>query len=133
MVVVAVIAILTTMVMPRFGSLMVRAKEAVVMGNLGGLRSAVSIYYAQNEGQYPRSLTGIIAIFGRFPIVTIPKADGKGAYHENVGLTWTGGPTFICDASSGDIWFIYDSGPSAGLVFVNCTHMDSRGKVWSSY
>ncbi len=53
MLVVAIIGLLAAIAIPKFGNLVIKAREASVKGALGTLRSAISIYYANNEGQYP--------------------------------------------------------------------------------
>ena len=52
MIVVAIIGILAAIAIPRFANLIVKAREGATKGNLGALRSAVSIYYGDNEGFY---------------------------------------------------------------------------------
>jgi prepilin-type N-terminal cleavage/methylation domain-containing protein len=53
MIVAAIIAILAMIALPKFSNLIDRAREASTKGNLGALRSALSIYQADNEGQSP--------------------------------------------------------------------------------
>ncbi|MBK7546276.1 MAG: prepilin-type N-terminal cleavage/methylation domain-containing protein [Elusimicrobia bacterium] len=53
MLVVAIIGLLASIAIPKFGKLIIRSKEAAVKGKLGSLRSAISIYYAENEGEFP--------------------------------------------------------------------------------
>ncbi|MBK8575515.1 MAG: prepilin-type N-terminal cleavage/methylation domain-containing protein [Elusimicrobia bacterium] len=53
MVTVAIVSILSSVVIPKFGNMVIRAKESSTKGALGALRSALSIYYADNEGRFP--------------------------------------------------------------------------------
>ncbi|HND63455.1 MAG TPA: prepilin-type N-terminal cleavage/methylation domain-containing protein, partial [Elusimicrobiota bacterium] len=50
MLVVAIIGLLAAIAIPKFANLVVKAKEASVRGKIGSVRSAMSIYYADNEG-----------------------------------------------------------------------------------
>jgi len=56
MIVVAIIGILAAIAIPKFASLLRKSNEGACKGNLGALRSALSIYYGDMEGQYPDSL-----------------------------------------------------------------------------
>lgn len=57
MIVVAIIGILAAIAIPRFAQLIDKAREAGARGNLGALRSAIAIYYGDNKGVWPASLT----------------------------------------------------------------------------
>ncbi|HND64395.1 MAG TPA: prepilin-type N-terminal cleavage/methylation domain-containing protein, partial [Elusimicrobiota bacterium] len=50
MLVVAIIGLLAAIAVPKFANLVIKAKEASTRGKLGTVRSALSIYYADNEG-----------------------------------------------------------------------------------
>jgi prepilin-type N-terminal cleavage/methylation domain-containing protein len=54
MIVSAILAILAMIALPKFANLIDRSREASMKGALGSLRSALSIYYADNDGVYPR-------------------------------------------------------------------------------
>lgn len=56
MIVVAIIGILAAIAIPRFASLIDKAREAGARGNLGALRSAIAIYYGDTKGYWPVSL-----------------------------------------------------------------------------
>ena len=64
MLVVAIIGLLAAIAIPKFANLVVKAKEASIKGKLGTLRSAISIYYADNEGIYPPQFGGFPEPFG---------------------------------------------------------------------
>src|SRR5947209_138643 len=53
MIVVAIMGVLASIVMPKFADMVVRAKEAAIKGQLGAVRSALSIYYSDTEGGTP--------------------------------------------------------------------------------
>lgn len=130
MLVVAIIALLAAIAIPKFANLVLRAKEASNKGKLGTLRSAVSIYYSDNEGTYPATPPGVglsLTPGGKYldeiPIISIPTA-GHAAVHA-FGSNPTHA-TFANDSFYG--WGFY---PPSGLVVVNCTHTDSNGTTWS--
>jgi len=56
MMVVAIISVLAAVSIPKFANLIRQAREAKTKGTLGAMRSALSIYYASNEGIYPAFL-----------------------------------------------------------------------------
>jgi prepilin-type N-terminal cleavage/methylation domain-containing protein len=53
MIVVAIIGILAAIALPKFADLITKSKESSVKGTLGTVRSALSIYYSDNEGTNP--------------------------------------------------------------------------------
>jgi prepilin-type N-terminal cleavage/methylation domain-containing protein len=57
MIVVAVLASLTLIVAPKFANMIEKAREATIKGRMGAIRSAVTIYYADNEGFLPDPLS----------------------------------------------------------------------------
>ncbi|HNG46017.1 MAG TPA: prepilin-type N-terminal cleavage/methylation domain-containing protein, partial [Elusimicrobiota bacterium] len=56
MLVVAIIGLLAAIAIPKFANLVVKSREAAMKGQLGAIRSALSIYYSDNEGFYPPSI-----------------------------------------------------------------------------
>jgi general secretion pathway protein G/type IV pilus assembly protein PilA len=59
MIVVAIIGILAAVAIPKFAEMMERSRDGATKGNIGALKSAISIYYGDHEGVYPTDLTGI--------------------------------------------------------------------------
>ena len=62
MIVVAIIGILAAVAMPRFADLVRKSSEGATKGSLGAIRSALSIYYADNEGRWPDTLAEMCAV-----------------------------------------------------------------------
>lgn len=56
MIVVGIIGILASVALPKYADMVRKSKEARTKGNLGGIRSAISIYYSDNDGNYPEQL-----------------------------------------------------------------------------
>ncbi|MBL0349363.1 MAG: prepilin-type N-terminal cleavage/methylation domain-containing protein [Elusimicrobia bacterium] len=130
MLVVAIIGLLAAIALPKVANLVFKAKEASVKGKLGGLRSAISIYYADNEGEYPdlplSALTVGSRYIDRFPRCEVPTAPTHGA------MNGVGPFSPLSDWTPGNTW-AWSYSPSSGTLFVHCTHTDTRGFAWSLY
>ncbi len=129
MLVVAIIGLLAAIAIPKFAGLIIKSKEAAVKGKLGCLRSAISIYYADNEGFFPSTSLGSLTAGSKYidaiPTISIPTVP---AHVPNNGVTigindWAGAPFVV-------VWS-YDN--ATGALAVNCTHPDSTGRVWSTW
>src|SRR5476649_2240947 len=59
MIVVAIIGILAAIAIPKFAELIRKSGEGASKVNLGALRSALSIYYCDMEGNYPAQLVSL--------------------------------------------------------------------------
>ena len=103
-------------------------KEDITKSNLASLRSALTIYYADNEGVYPeKDLED--ALVPKY-IDKIPLADvGIEGFPVSNKITYGKIP----DNTGG---WLYNNDPadvSFGNIIVNCTLKDSNGVVWSDY
>jgi prepilin-type N-terminal cleavage/methylation domain-containing protein len=138
MIVVAIIGILAAIAIPKFAALIRKSQEGTSKGNLGALRSTLSIYYGDMEGQYPGVLYGLTLnskYLGAIPPAYVPNYHGD----NSTSGGWLGGcsPDFASDDgfSSEGSW-AYCATPTDvlfGSLAVNCTHTDTKGSVWSSY
>jgi general secretion pathway protein G len=136
MLVVAIVGLLSAIAIPKFANMVLRAKEAALMGKLGSLRSAVAIYYANNEGFYPLVQGGAALIEPLVPnyIEKIPTASIPGYAGGTNSIV---GSNAIIDAvghlsdPQTTPWAYFRA--TSGLIVVNCTHTDSRGNIWSTY
>src|SRR5688572_31367292 len=72
MIVVAIIGILAAIAIPKFADLIRKSNEGASKGNLGAVRSALSIYYGDMEGVYPDNPVSLTAN-GKY-LGVIPKA-----------------------------------------------------------
>jgi type II secretory pathway pseudopilin PulG len=59
MIVVAILAILVVVAIPKFSTIVDRARESATKGDLASLRAAILEYYSMTEGYLPRSLDNI--------------------------------------------------------------------------
>src|SRR5271163_1216615 len=116
MIVVAIIGILAAIAIPKFAELIRKSSEGASKGNLGSIRSAMSIYYGDMEGQYP-SDPAALTIAGKY-LSTVPPAktpnyhaDSSALLLGSVAVGFTGVGAWIYDSAAAD--------PSYGNVFVN--------------
>lgn len=127
MIVVAIIGILAAIAIPKFADLIRKSNEGATKGNLGAIRSALSIYYGDLEGTYPNNPQSL-TISGKY-LSNVPKAKT---------------PPFHGDASAFDLQTTPDDGggwsynntttnANFGTLLVDCTHTDSKNTNWTSY
>lgn len=132
MMTVAIIGLLAAIAIPKFGDMIIRAREAAVRGHMGSIRSAISIYYSDNEGVYPGMVDYSLTVGGRylneFPMIALPHLGHVLAnVHSNLFPVpdW---PTIVMGGTFIHSWW-YSS--LSGELHVSCTHADSRGTIWS--
>lgn len=126
MLAVAIIALLAAIAIPKFADMIIRAKEAGVLGKMGAFRSALTVYYADTEGFLPSSAANVGGslvpkYISGIPSISIPTVPT----HQNTN--------FITSSPNSTDWdnlwgWKYIGSPR---VFVNCTHRDTRGRTWS--
>ena len=134
MIVVAIIGILAAIAIPKFAELIRKSSEGATKGNLGAVRSALSIYYGDMEGQYPRDDMGTLVLSGRKYIDSIPTAKSPN-YHPDANTVVTISSNTATNISDVGGWvYVNNSGSSDwGTMLVNCTHTDTKGNYWTSY
>ena len=133
MIVVAIIGVLAAIAIPKFAALINKSKEGHTKGALATVRSALSVYYADNEGVFPLDdlscLTAnakYIASLPRTQLPNTPHADSYAiAAASSLGamLTEAGGWAYLNDRQAAG-W---------GQFMVNCSHADAGGVVWSNF
>jgi prepilin-type N-terminal cleavage/methylation domain-containing protein len=128
MIVVAIIGILAAIAIPKFADLIRKSNEGATRGNLGAVRSALSIYYGDMEGQYPtdvNSLTVNTKYMKALPLAKVPPHHGDANAATNTSST----------VQDGGGW-AYNNMTTAsnfGNIWVRCTHTDTKSKSWSEY
>ncbi len=148
MIVVAIVGILAAVAVPKFADLVRKANEGATKGNLGAIRSAVTIYYAEQSGVFPNptvdgddtnaaALGGVLTMNNGMFLSKMPYSNCP-PYHpasksatiqvnsanESVGAGWWG----YQDAVNPPV-----GQQPYGAVWVNCTHTDSYTTMWGSY
>ncbi|MBI5246584.1 MAG: prepilin-type N-terminal cleavage/methylation domain-containing protein [Elusimicrobia bacterium] len=143
MIVVAIIGILAAVAIPKFADLIRKSSEGQIKGNLGSIKSALSIYYADMEGYYPDDVNSL-TVNGKYlsTIASVKVPD----YHGTTVVirhNWTTNP-FGCSANmlnTGE-WLYWNERGTAcsaspfhalGEFFVACSHTDTKGSIWSQY
>ena len=127
MIVVAIIGILAAIAIPKFASLIRKSSEGACKGNLGAIRSALSIYYGDMEGQYPATVESL-TVGGKY-LGTLPAAKAPNYHSDSVVVTYQG------SSNDGAGWSYNNTQADAnqGAIMVNCTHTDTKGTVWTVY
>jgi len=148
MIVVAIIGILAAIAIPRFADLIRKSKEGATKGNLGAIRSALSIYYGENEGRYPgaavdgagTTISGLTPTYlDAMPTVRLGGPGPATPAHTNhpdsgevTAYRDTGYNTKPALTSDNGQWGYWYNASGAGLqatyagVFINCTGTDSK-------
>jgi prepilin-type N-terminal cleavage/methylation domain-containing protein len=128
MIVVAVIAVLTLIAVPKFASLIQKANESGTRGHLTSVRSAIRLYYMDNEQVFPPTFAALRDGGGKYLSGSIPLFTG---YHPVVGDV----DDLLTFDSNADVarWAYISGGTDAGVFKIQCTHTDTGGKLWSSY
>ncbi len=131
MIVVAIIGILAAVAMPRFANLIRKSNEGATKGKLGAIRSALSIYYADNEGLWPATLAGMCSILDDAAsaakyLSEIPIRKVMGGYGGDNTATETLGS--VPDSTTG---WMYST--TTGDVMVNVDGTDTKGVRFSAW
>jgi prepilin-type N-terminal cleavage/methylation domain-containing protein len=137
MIVVAIIGILSAIAIPKFADLIRKSNEGATKGNLGAIRSAMSIYYGEIEGWYPTSDPGpILTMEGGKYLKEVPPCYTPPNHFKNASFELAA--TSTTEAGAAGAWGYQENRtPGAdrpwGDVWVNCTHTDSKASTWSGY
>jgi prepilin-type N-terminal cleavage/methylation domain-containing protein len=129
MIVVAIIGILAAIAIPKFAELIRKSGEGASKGNLGSIRSSLSIYYGDLEGQYPSQLAAL-TISGKY-LTAVPNAKAPN-YHGDSSAELDA----LLSAPDGTGGWVYNNtvgNANVGGLIVNCTHTDTKGTVWTTY
>ncbi len=148
MIVVAIVGILAAIAVPKFADLVRKANEGATKGNLGAIRSAVTIYYAEQSGVFPNpSVDGTDATFGSLGgtltmvngmfLSKMPNSNCP-PYHpasNSTTIAWGSATDLTVPGGWGyQVSLTPAAGQqSTGSVWVNCTHTDSYTTVWGGY
>lgn len=128
--VVVVIGILAAVAAAKLTENIRKSKEGATYGNLGALRSALSVYYADILSQHPVSLAAL-TVSARY-IKGLPQTDLSGYHNPSSAVNEAAGGSVLSDGGG---WaYINDPADSNfGTLWVNCTHTDTKRSLWTSY
>lgn len=139
MIVVAIIGILAAIAIPKFADLIRKSNEGATKGNLGAIRSALSIYYGEMEGWYPVSAPDATLTMenGKY-LKSIPTCNTTPYHAIGTGFDISNSSGTMESGTAGDWEYQPNAAPAAGAqpwgnVWVNCTHTDTKTTVWSAY
>lgn len=141
MMVVSIIAILASIAMPKFADMLEKAQEGSLKGNLGSMRSALSLYYSDNQGVFPVCVAGpastvFAGTLAPSYIASIPAVNNtihpptNNVYCDDSTDIQTGFP------HDGQGWYFdgtVPADPLNGDIWVACDHTDTVGTTWTSY
>ena len=135
MIVVAIIGILAAIAIPKFANLITKSRESAVKGSLGGIRGAVTIYYADTEGQWPAGNLSVLVQNNRYldsiPNGMVPAQGANPGHTSNNNSNGAGNQWPADDTTPNSNIWAYN--PSSGTVAINCTHLDTRSSTWSTW
>ncbi len=127
-VMVVVLACLLGFTIPKFMTLVHKAKEGSTKHKLVQMRSAIAAYYGEHQGMYPTDdLQSLVPVYiEKIPQVTVPgympdAHVSTGTYEE--AYTKTGGWAYVNNPQD----------PRFGDVFVNVDEHDSYGRHWTTH
>ncbi|HBA59552.1 MAG TPA: hypothetical protein DCZ92_01760 [Elusimicrobia bacterium] len=133
MIVVAIIGVLAAIAIPKFASLIDKSREGYTKGGLATMRTAINVYYSDNEGLYPADDLSSLILNAKYiaeiPVVKIPLTPHRNSVKivtpasEALFISDTGGWAYANARTDAD-W---------GHIAVNCNHNDSGGNIWSTY
>ncbi len=134
MIVVATIGILAAIAIPRFGQMLEKSREGQTKGSLTGLKSAIVIYYGDQHGVWPTTLSSFPNCSFSQYLDSVNPVKVTGAFVPGsvspAGIIVSMTTTSSVPAGSGVGW-LYDS--TMGEVYVNSTIQDSKQLPYSFY
>ena len=139
MITVAIIGILASVVMPKYAQAIQKAQEGSLKGNLGAIRSALSIYYADNAGNAPSCIAGPTSTVLTDSLV--PRYIGailgvKSGLHPVTSNVYCDSQMVSGSIHDGTGWYFDGALPADQFnngVWVACDHTDVAGHTWTTY
>ena len=128
--------------MRSIGELHRRNSEGNTIGRLGAIRSALSVYYGDMQGQFPSALEALVTVHQdpaggtRNYLRSIQVAQCRSPYHPSPDCSKNmevGVHDNIRYAKEPDDSGGWGYNAVDGTVYVNCTHTDSFGKSFAGY
>lgn len=141
MLVVAILSLLAAIAIPKFGNMIIKAKEAAVKANLGALRGALTIYYSDNEGIYPYygSVAEALTTSGKYMDKIPPVQTPQGRHDPSNLINRPASPPINVPDAPG-WYYLHIPSPFAAYGFpgpmalvASCTHVDSTERTWSTW
>ena len=148
MIVVAIIGILAAIAIPKFASMLEKSREGATKGNISAVKSAISIYYGDHEGEWPDDITETGATSWSFLtsyMDALPAVKVTGNNENNdttvVGFinpsTFEAGPLLYYvvtattpPAADGRQW---QYSTTSGDLWVNSNRLDTKGRGYDTF
>lgn len=125
MIVIVIITVLVAIVVPRYSDALHGSMEGATRGNLGSIRKALGVYFSDMEGKFPDDVTTLIPRY----LKAVPAAKLPG-YHQDSSVVIYGA---VPDDTGGWLYNNVLNSQNYGAAWVNCTHTDAKGNIWTSY
>lgn len=132
MIVVLIIGILSAIAIPKFAELIRKSSEGACKGNLGSIRSALSIFYGDMEGVWPYHPASLSFAGKYLGVGELPRAKAPN-YHEDSAKVRLGMDMLDADDTGGWLYIADSRSKDYGSIYVNCTHTDTKGAAWTAY
>ena len=142
MIVVAIIGILAAIAIPKFADLINKSKEGATKGALSSVRSALQVYYGDNEGMFPKDTLAVLVSNAKYitdiPVAKLPATghvDGRVVVAVSSALADS---TFdpVASIDAGGWAYFNNSGVPAnwGTFVASCSHNDLKGTTrWTMF
>lgn len=129
MITILILGILIAIGIVGYNQVLVKSNEGATKGNLSAIRSALSIYYGDNDSiAHPTDDLSCL-LTGMKYLPAIPPVNTEPSHPKAVGVLTEASPT-----DSG-VWS-YDNNSANvtwGQIRVGCSHQDTRNTIWSAY
>ena len=128
LIVVVILGVLLGIALTRYNDILRKANEGATRGNLGTVRSALRVYYADMEGIYPENLAVLAEnsrLLPRIPLIEVPFFHPDSAETRLAAGAPNDAGGWHYNNVSTDVDF--------GTLWVNCSHTDTLSSVWTSY
>jgi hypothetical protein len=138
--VVAILSLLAAIAIPKFADMVIRAKEAAILGKLAAVRSAATIYYADNP-EIDNVFSFYVSLNHNFDYL-VPRYIDKipplkhptvSAHIEGNGVSTVLGDMLWTGMGWAYTWNSLGVSNPLPRIYINCTHTTSRGVTWSTF
>lgn len=128
MIVVAIMSVLALIAIPRFAQLVDKSREAGTLGHLSHTRSAILLYYMENEQVYPENFGGLLQSDRKYIKGITDIRLYTGDHLDSLTVD-----DLLLPDSTGDSgnWSYVTSGIRKGDFYIQCTHLNLKGDIWS--
>lgn len=133
MVVLSILSVLLLVAVPRLTAMVEKSKEGSTKGNLAIIRSALQVYYADNEGGYPED--SLESLGGGKYLTAMPRANIYNTFPHpaNSGVLRVSSLAALLPDTGGWAYVADRADPKWGAVLINCSHQDLSGYRWSEF